>query len=104
MDYNKKIKTGAQIETAEMKFLKGVAGYTRKEQMRNAKFRESLNIFNLNAKIIKSRPQWKYHVQGMEDRRIANKMLTYKTKQTALTVNMKGSAHSSRGRNRPHMS
>jgi hypothetical protein len=45
----------AKIETAEMKFLRSVAGYTRKDQIINTKIREELNIFNLNAKIIKSR-------------------------------------------------
>jgi hypothetical protein len=37
-----------------MKFLSGVAGYTRKYQIRNTKIKEELIIFNLNAKIIKS--------------------------------------------------
>jgi hypothetical protein len=38
-----------------MKFFRSVAGYTRKDQKRNTKIREELNIFNLNAKIIKSK-------------------------------------------------
>jgi hypothetical protein len=75
-------KQEAKIETAEMKSLRSVAGYTRKDQIRNTKIREELNIFNINAKIIKSRSQWKYyHVQRMEGRRILKKILTYNLKR-----------------------
>jgi hypothetical protein len=35
-----------------MKFLRIVAGYTGKDQIRKTKIREELNIFNINAKII----------------------------------------------------
>jgi hypothetical protein len=39
-------KQVAKTETAEMNFLRCVAGYTRKAQIRNTKFREELSIFN----------------------------------------------------------
>jgi hypothetical protein len=39
-------KQEGKIETAEMKFLRSVAGYTRKGQIRNTTIREELNIFN----------------------------------------------------------
>jgi hypothetical protein len=97
MDYKK------NIETAEMKFLRNVAGYTRNDQMRRTKIREELSIFNLNAKIIKSRSQRKYHVRRMEDRRTAKKILTYNPKRKRNTVKMEGSVYSSRGRSRPRM-
>jgi hypothetical protein len=71
----------ANIETAEMTFLRSVAGYKRNGQIRNTKIREELNIFNLNAKIIKPRSQWNYHVQRTEDRRIPKKILTYNPKR-----------------------
>jgi hypothetical protein len=71
----------AKIETAEIKFLRRVAGYTRRDQIKNNKIREELNIFNLNAKIIKSRSQRKYHVQQMDNRRTPKKILTYNTKR-----------------------
>jgi hypothetical protein len=100
MDYNKKKQHKAKTETAEMKSLRSVASYTSYEQIRNTKIREELNIFNLNAKIIKSRSQWKYHVQQMEDRWIQKKILTHNPKRMP-TVKMEGSAHSSRGWNRP---
>jgi hypothetical protein len=70
-------KQEAKIESAETKFLRSVAGYTRKDQITNTKIREKLNIFNLNAKIIKSRSQWKHQMQRMEDRQIPKKILTY---------------------------
>jgi hypothetical protein len=38
-----------------MDFLRSMAGYTRKEQIRNTRIREELAIFNINNKILKSR-------------------------------------------------
>jgi hypothetical protein len=72
MGYNKR-KQEAKIEIAEMKSL-------RTDEIRNIKIREELNIYNLNAKIIKSRSQWKYHVHRMEYRQIPKKILTYNPK------------------------
>jgi hypothetical protein len=63
-----------------MKFLRSVAGNTGKDQIRNTKIREGLNIFNLDDKILKSRSRWKYHVQRMEDRRMPKKILTHNPK------------------------
>jgi hypothetical protein len=54
MNYNKK-KKEAKIETAEMKIFISVAAYTRKDQIRNTKVREELDILNLNNKILKSK-------------------------------------------------
>jgi hypothetical protein len=54
-------KREAEIETAEMSIL-------RKNQTRNFKIREELNIFNLSNNILKSRSQSKHHVLQMEDR------------------------------------
>jgi hypothetical protein len=51
-------KEEAKIERAEMKFLWSVVGYTRKDQIRNKKIREKVNIFNPNKKILKSRSHW----------------------------------------------
>jgi hypothetical protein len=89
-----------------MTFLRSVAGYTRKRQIRNTKIREELNIFNLNAKIIKSTSQWKYHMQRMEGRRILKTIITHSPKRKRNrkpTVKLEGSAYSSRGMNRPSM-
>jgi hypothetical protein len=50
-------KKEARIETAQMNFLRSVAGYKRIDQIRNSKTREELNIFNLNDKILNFRSQ-----------------------------------------------
>jgi hypothetical protein len=77
LDYNNNNnnKQEAKIETEKMKLL-SVAGYTKEDQIRNTDLRVKLNIFDLNKEILKSRSQWKYHVQRMEDRRIPKKILT----------------------------
>jgi hypothetical protein len=57
---NKKKEKDVKIVTAEMNVLSSAADYIRKDEIRNTKIREELNIFNLNDKIIKSRSQCKY--------------------------------------------
>jgi hypothetical protein len=52
-------KTKAKIENAQMNF---EGGCICKDQIRNAKAMEELNIFNLNNTILKSRSQWKHLV------------------------------------------
>jgi hypothetical protein len=69
-------KEAAKAETAEMKSLRCVAGCTKKDQIRNTKIMEELNIFYLNNKILKFSLQWKYHVQRMKDWRIPKKIVT----------------------------
>jgi hypothetical protein len=70
-------KQEARIETAEMTFLKNVAGYKMTDQIRNSKIREKLNIFNSNDEILHFRSLWKNHVLRMEKGRIPKKILTY---------------------------
>jgi hypothetical protein len=79
---NKKsrLKKEASIETAEIKFCSSAAGYIRKDQMRNTKIREDLNVFNLNQNF-KIQSQWKYYVLRMEDTRIPKKILSYNAKR-----------------------
>jgi hypothetical protein len=67
-------KREAKIETAEMKFLRRVKGCKGKDQTGYTKIMEKLKIFNLNNKILKSRSQWKHHVQRTEDGRIPKKI------------------------------
>lgn len=61
------ITTTTKSETTEIKFLRSVAGYTRKDKLRNPNIREGLNIYDMNTKITKSRSQWNYHMQRMKD-------------------------------------
>jgi hypothetical protein len=52
----RKKKQELKIEIAEMKFMGTVADYIRKDQTRNTKIKEELNIFNLNdGKVCKKR-------------------------------------------------
>jgi hypothetical protein len=60
--------------------LRNVAGYRRRDEIRNTKIRDELNIFNLNNKILKSGSSWKHHVLRMENRRIPKKILKYNPK------------------------
>jgi hypothetical protein len=77
-----------------MKLL-SVAGYTRKEQIKNTKIKEKRNIFNLNNKILKSRSQWQYHILRMEHKTYSGKNNVNtapqkKTKHRAPTVKWRG--------------
>jgi hypothetical protein len=56
LDCNKK-KQESKIKTAGMKYFSSVTGCARKDQVRNFKIRELLNIFNLSNKILKPRSQ-----------------------------------------------
>jgi hypothetical protein len=78
-----------------MKVLRSVPSYTRKNQ-RNAIIREEPNIFNLNAKIIKSRSQWKYRAgNGRQtySEENSNVQPEKKMKHRTPTVKMEGSAY-----------
>ena len=68
----------AAIQTAEMKFLRPIAGYTRLDKKRNIDIRQQLNIEELNNTIINYRTNWKYHVNRMTENRIPKAALRYK--------------------------
>jgi hypothetical protein len=55
LTYGSEIWTIKKIETAEIQFLRFVAGYTMKHQIRNTKIREEQNSFNPNNTILKGR-------------------------------------------------
>jgi hypothetical protein len=59
----------AKTETAELKCFRSVAGYARKDQIRNTTIKEDLNIFNLNNTILKTRSQWKILTYNPKRRR-----------------------------------
>jgi hypothetical protein len=50
--YLYKKKKEAKTETAEMKYFRSAADYTKKSKIRNINIREKLNIFNRNNKIV----------------------------------------------------
>lgn len=48
-----------RIETAEIRFLRGVAGYTLLDMRRNKGIRNDVKVFNLKEEITKYRRKWK---------------------------------------------
>jgi hypothetical protein len=66
------------VEAAEMKFLRYVAGYTLKDQVRNDNIRQQSGIFNLNDRIQQNKKNWHEHILCMDPRRITQQILQYK--------------------------
>jgi hypothetical protein len=62
-------KAGAR-ETAEIRFVTNLAGFTLKDQSRNAVIRNERNIFYLYKRIQNIRLKWIRHVERMEPKRI----------------------------------
>ncbi|XP_075232478.1 uncharacterized protein LOC142330896 [Lycorma delicatula] len=58
------------IQTAEMRFLRSVAGYCLNNRKRNSEIRNELNIFELNGKIRGLREIWKTHVDRLWSERL----------------------------------
>lgn len=67
-----------KIETAEMKFLRSVAGVTILDKKRSEDIRKDLNIFNLTNRIDNMRNNWYEHVKRMPTDRIPQLLLKYK--------------------------
>jgi hypothetical protein len=55
-----------KIETAEMRFLWHVAGYTRRNEICNLTIRSELQILNINDKITDKKKEWRDHSQRMD--------------------------------------
>jgi hypothetical protein len=60
-----------KIETAEIKFLRRVAGYNLRDEVRNSTTREELQIFNTGERIQSRKIEWHEHLSRMEHQRIA---------------------------------
>ena len=58
-----------KIESAEMRFLRPLAGYTLLEKKRSH-VREQLGIFNINHKLRQYKINWRKHIQRMDDNRL----------------------------------
>jgi hypothetical protein len=67
-----------KIETAEIKFLRHVAGFSRKDEISNLTIRSELKIFNINDKITNKKKEWHDHIQLMDPYRIVRKAVEYK--------------------------
>ena len=64
--------------TAEMRFLRPMAGYTLLDKKRSSDIRETLGIFNINDKLTQYKINWREHIQRMDDNRLPKKTLSYK--------------------------
>ena len=51
-----------KIETAEMKFLRPMAGYTVCDKKRSTDIRKQLGIFNINDKLTQYKINWSEHI------------------------------------------
>jgi hypothetical protein len=67
-----------KIETAEIRFLRYVAGYTRRDEISNLTIRSELQIFDINGKITHKKKEWHDHIQWMDHYRIVRKAVEYK--------------------------
>jgi hypothetical protein len=55
-----------KTETAEMRFLRHVAGYTRRDEISDLTIHSELQIFNINDKITDKKKEWHDHIQQMD--------------------------------------
>ena len=67
-----------RIETAEMKFLRSVAGYTILDKKYSQEIRDGLKIDNLMERIDKTKQNWYEHIKIMNPSRLPYMLLHYK--------------------------
>jgi hypothetical protein len=67
-----------KIETGEVRFLRHVAGQTRRDEVSNLTIRRELQIFNINYKIEGKEREWRGRIQGMDPYKIFRKAVEYK--------------------------
>jgi hypothetical protein len=61
-----------------MRFLRHVAGHTRRDEISNLTIRSDLQIFNINYSITDKKREWHDHIQRKDPYRMARKTLEYK--------------------------
>ena len=71
-------RTRSRIQAAEMRFLRGVAGVTRLDRIRNTSIRDSLGVEPLLLQIERSQLRWYGHVVRMPHQRLAKQVLLSK--------------------------
>jgi hypothetical protein len=67
-----------KIESAEMRFLHPVAGYTLLDQKRSTDMRSELKILNLTGRIERQKENWYKHILRMTTDRVPKMLLNYK--------------------------
>jgi hypothetical protein len=75
-----------KIENVEMKFLRRVAGYTLRDEVRYTAIREELQIFNTGERIQSRKIEWHEHLSRMEQQRIAQQVM-FKNPSATETLN-----------------
>ena len=66
------------IETAEMKFLRYVSGYTLRDHIKSDNIRKRLNIFSLNNRICELKNSWHQHIIRMSEGRTTKAVYLYR--------------------------
>jgi hypothetical protein len=67
-----------RLETAEMRFLRGVKGYTRLDKIRSEIIRKDLEISGTQDARTKHKQNWINHLRRMDDTRVPKHALNYK--------------------------
>jgi hypothetical protein len=61
-----------------MRFLRNVAGYTRRDEISNLTIHTKLQLLNINDKITDKKKERRDHIQRMDPYRIAHRAAEYK--------------------------
>jgi hypothetical protein len=67
-----------KMETVKMRFLRHVAGYTRRDEISNLTIRSELQTFNINGGIKDKKKEWHDRTERLDPYRIACKATDYK--------------------------
>ena len=68
----------SRIQAAEMKFLRGIIGKTRRDKIRNVGIRERTGFSKLQDKIETSKLKWYGHMMRMEEYRVPKRIFMEK--------------------------
>jgi hypothetical protein len=92
-----------KIESAEMKFLRSVAGYTLLDHKRSTDIRSELKIFNLTERVENQKENCHEHILRMTTDRFPKVLLNYKPREYRNIGDpwLDGKTHSLEVRNRP---
>jgi len=66
------------LEGAEMRFLRGVKGYTRLDKIRSEVIRKELEISGMQDVRSKHKQNWNNHLERMDNTRLPKHALNYK--------------------------
>ena len=67
-----------RLESAEMRFLRSVRGYTRLDQIRSEVIRKELEISGIKDVRLKHKHNWISHLERMDNTRLPKHALNYK--------------------------